>query len=344
MDIKHNLDRETISRKVRGGLFGQALGDAFAMPAYFKMELTHHAYGMPGADFLPAPPDHPVHYGMPAGRFTDDTEQAFALAEVIIRDGKMTVVNAAEAIVNWYDRIDGDHSPYVGPSTRRGVTELKRGVDPMDAGARGDTNGAAMRVSVVGLVNPDNVEEAIQEAKRSARPTHGTQTGISGACAVAAAIARAFTAKSVDELVEAGIEGAHKGEQYGTPWLAPRLVRRIDMALTIAKMDAPEWTRLKEIYDTIGTGLAIVESVAAAFGILYMSGGDPLRAAQLAFTLSGDADTIGAMACAIAGTWRGIDSIPVPLQNTLRSANPAYNFDSVAAGLTKLALNRAGLE
>jgi hypothetical protein len=50
------------------------------------------------------------------------------------------------------------------------------------------------------------------------------------------------------------------------------------------------------------------------------------------------------MACAIAGTWRGIESIPIGLQNGLRSANPDYDFDTIAAGLTKIALKRAGLQ
>jgi ADP-ribosylglycohydrolase len=139
------------------------------------------------------------------------------------------------------------------------------------------------------------------------------------------------------------MEGAREGEKHGTPWLAPRLLRRIDMALAIARSDAPEYIRLEEIYDTVGTGLAIVESVAAAFGIVHMSEGDPLRAAQLAFTLSGDADTIGAIACAIAGTWRGIDSIPMSSQRSLQTANPAYDFAGIADGLTRLALKRAGV-
>jgi ADP-ribosylglycohydrolase len=335
-------DRQTLERKLRGGLYGQALGDAFAMPALFRMEQTRAAYGTPGDQLLPAPPDHPVHHGMIAGRFTDDTEQAFALADAIIRDGEMTVRGAADAIVAWYDRIDGDHSPYVGPSTRRGVEALKRGADPEHAGARGDTNGSAMRVSVIGLINPGDVSGAIREAIHSAIPTHGTQTGISGACAIAAAVAQAYTATSVDELVEAGLRGASEGDQFGTRWLAPSLVRRIGMALQIARSDAPEWDRLSEIYDTVGTGLAIVESVAAAFGVLVMSGGDPIRAAQLSFTLSGDADTIGAMACAIAGTYRGIDAIPPGMIETLRRANPDYDFDATIAGLMNLAAKRAG--
>ena len=63
--------------------------------------------------------------------------------------------------------------------------------------------------------------------------------------------------------------------------------------------------RLQELYDVIGATLAISESVPAAFGVLALAGGDLRQTAIYAAALSGDADTIGAMACAIAGAWRG---------------------------------------
>jgi ADP-ribosylglycohydrolase len=65
--------------------------------------------------------------------------------------------------------------------------------------------------------------------------------------------------------------------------------------------------------------------------------GDPVRAAQLSAQLSGDADTIGAMACAVCGAWKGIEAIPQDMITLLRKANPDYNFDQIAAGLVGIA-------
>jgi ADP-ribosylglycohydrolase len=47
--------------KILGGLFGQALGDAWGMPAYFDIDLTWNAFGGWIDTLVPAPDDHPVH-------------------------------------------------------------------------------------------------------------------------------------------------------------------------------------------------------------------------------------------------------------------------------------------
>jgi ADP-ribosylglycohydrolase len=129
-----------LRQRIRATLYGQALGDAWAMPVYFTMEQTRQKFGEWIDTFLPAPDDHPVHKGLIAGRVTDDSEQAFAIAESIIAQGAVTVRGVADALIAWYDRVDGDNSPYVGPSTRRGVTALKRGADPNTTGTWGDTD------------------------------------------------------------------------------------------------------------------------------------------------------------------------------------------------------------
>ena len=56
-----------LKSKILGGLYGQALGDAWGMPAYFDPDQTWRAFGWI-TTFLPAPSDHEVHGGLPAGR------------------------------------------------------------------------------------------------------------------------------------------------------------------------------------------------------------------------------------------------------------------------------------
>jgi ADP-ribosylglycohydrolase len=325
---------------ILGGLLGQALGDAWAMPAYFRPDQTWQAYGWI-TTFLPGPADHPVHHGFAAGRFTDDTEQAFALAESIIAEGRVTVKGAADAIVRWYDRIGGDTAPFVGPSTRRGVQALKKGQDPNTTGLWGDTNGSAMRVSVVGLIHPGDLEGAIQDACLSAIPTHNTDVGFSGAAAVAGAVAVALGGATLDEIIAAGRWAADQGRERGRPWLGPSVSRRIQMAVDIARGPGDERQRLQEIYDVVGCSLSIPESVGAAFGVLAMAEGDPRQAAIYAAALSGDADTVGAMACTIAGAWKGASAIPPDIADTLRRVNPEYDFDKTARALYELGDRRS---
>ncbi len=330
--------------KIRGGVYGQALGDAFCMPALITPQQTRARFGRIDR-FLPAPPDHPVHAGLPAGRITDDTEQAIWLARAILREGKVTMEGAARAMVDWYDAIGGDSCPFVGPSTRRAVAKLRAGVPPAESGLGGDTNGAAMRVSVVGLIHPADVPAAARDAVLTALPTHNTSVACAAAAAVAGAVAQALAPQAtLREVLLAAVEAARAGEALGAPSLGASVARRIELAVSLARdEDGSEENRLQAIFDLVGTSLAASEAVPAAMGVVALADGDPVRAAQLAAMLSGDADTIGAIACAVCGAWRGAHVIPEDWLCVLRQANPEHDFEALARDLWELARRSAAL-
>ena len=77
------------------------------------------------------------------------------------------------------------------------------------------------------------------------------------------------------------------------------------------------------------------ETVGAAFGILRMADGEPKQAAILAANLSGDADTIGAIACAMAGAFTGMEAIPAADVAVLEADEvfQAYHVRAIADGL-----------
>lgn len=327
--------------KIRGGFYGQAFGDAWAMPAFLNPQQTWNFYGGYIETFLDGPKDHPVHHNLTAGQVTDDTEQAAAIAEVIIQSGLVTAEGVAQALVNWYDRIGGDESPYVGPSSRRAIKAIMRGEDLDQVGRFGDTNGAAMRISPIGLINPGNVDQAIQDAVTSCIPSHNTDVAISGAAAVAGGIAAALATNStLEDVVNAGVAAAEVGRRYGHVWLGASIPRRIQWAVDLVSTDKPDRARLQDVYDLVGTSLAMSEAVPAAFGIFVMAEGDPSQAAILAAALSGDADTVAAMACAIAGAWKGIKAFNPDHLETLEKANPWLDFIGLTTGLYEIALQR----
>ena len=92
----------------------------------------------------------------------------------------------------------------------------------------------------------------------------------------------------------------------------------------------------------MGATLNVPETVGSAFGILAMAQGDPKATAILAANLSGDADTIGAIACAMAGAYAGFDAIPAADVAMLESDSVVQEYDvrSIAAGLGALADKR----
>jgi len=334
------MDYEYLYDHILGGLYGQALGDSFAMPAMLRPEVTWKRYGW-FKEFMDAPDDHPAHHGLKAGQITDDTEQAMSLAMVMIEEGGISVEGAARAMVKWYDMVDGDHNDYVGPSTRKAVTKLKKGDDPHRTGTQGDTDGGAMRVSPIGLINPGNLEQAVKDAVTSCTPSHYTDVAISGAAAVAGAVAMAMSEDAtLDSILEAGIKGAEMGVTYGSPWMGASISRRIKMAIDLANQNKDHYERLVDIYDLIGCGLATSEAVPAAFGAIAISKGDLMDTAKYAANLSGDADTVAAMACAVMGAWKGYKAFPSFVIEKITQVNSNWNFKETAEGLAKLALKR----
>lgn len=333
-------EETTLYSHVLGGLYGQALGDAWGMPAYLRPGQTWTHYNGWIEELVPAPPDHPIHAGLQAGQITDDTQQALALAQSVIANGQITVESAAAAIVAWYEQTGGDTSPYIGPSTRRAVSALQAGADPHTTGLQGDTNGGAMRISPIGLIHPGNPDAAMEDAVITCTPTHFTDVAVSAACAVAAAIAQAMGPDTtLEDIINVAIQGADVGLRRGRPWYGASVSRKIDFAVQLAtEAGLSERDRLQNLYDFIGSTLSAADAVPCAFGVLAMANGNPVEAAIYAATLSGDADTVGAIACAIAGAWYGLEAIPVEYTDVLRQANPQYNFDEIATGLYNIAL------
>lgn len=98
----------------------------------------------------PGPPESPYHAFYPAGRITDDTEQALALTEALLAGFTPEIV--AEKLNDWFVSVGGEASLAVGPRTKRAMLACARGEDVRQIGRFGVTNVAAMRIAPVGIV------------------------------------------------------------------------------------------------------------------------------------------------------------------------------------------------
>jgi ADP-ribosylglycohydrolase len=143
--------------RAEGALYGLAIGDALGMPTQLlsRPEIVAR-YGPLLTGFEPAPGGHPIAAGHPAGDITDDTEQAVLLARLLIAGhGAIAPADLAEALVAWEADMKARGSlDLLGPSTRRALAAVQSGVPPEEAGATGDTNGAAMRIAPIGIAIP----------------------------------------------------------------------------------------------------------------------------------------------------------------------------------------------
>ncbi|WP_327237471.1 ADP-ribosylglycohydrolase family protein [Streptomyces sp. NBC_01317] len=306
-----------------GAYYGLALGDALGMPTQMmSREEVVRVYGTV-TGFEAARPDNPVSAGMPAGTVTDDTDQAVLVGRLIDEGrGRIDPLRFARELLAWEAEMRAKgSSDLLGPSTQAALDAVARGVPPEEAGRYGSTNGAAMRVTPVGIAFPAApAADFLDRVVESCQVTHDTTVGIAGAAAVAAAVSTGVAGGTLEEAVAAAVGAARAGAGRGH-WIAGAdIASRIEWARALVR-DLPDAAALDRIVALVGTSVASQESVPAAFAVVTVAVGDPWRAALLAANLGGDSDTIGAIAGAVAGSVAGFAALPAEAVATLRTVN-----------------------
>ena len=323
--------------RARGTLWGLAIGDALGMPTQMLSRAAIRATLGELDGFRPAATDHPLAAGMAAGSVTDDTEQAVLLAHALLaHDGHVDAAELAAALVAWEDDMRARGSlDLLGPSTTRAVAAVLAGVPAREAGRSGTTNGAAMRITPVGIVMPtDDLDALVDRVVEASRVTHHTGVAIAGAAAVAAAVSAGIEGADVAAATDVAIEAARRGALRGSWVAAADVARRIRWAVDLVDRADPGRT-LRDVEELVGTSLATQESVPAAFALLALHPDDPWRACLAAAAIGGDCDTIAAMAGAVAGACHGTAGFPAHAVATVRSVN-ALDLDPVADALVAL--------
>jgi ADP-ribosylglycohydrolase len=292
--------------------------------------------------FEAAPPDHPIAAGMPAGSVTDDTEQAVLLGRLLVSGhGTIEPNEFASALVHWERGMAERGSlDLLGPSTKRAVEAVMNGTPAEEAGSAGTTNGAAMRITPVGIAVPlpyarttavafarNELSALVDQVVQASYVTHNTGIALAGAAAVAAAVSAGVGGATVAEATEMGIQAARvaasRGHWVASADVASRIAWAVGLITSRPRREAADL-----IYRLVGTSLATQESVPAAFAVLAAVPGDPWRACLLAASLGGDCDTIAAMAGAISGACHGIGAFPTEAVTVI---------DAQDLGLTALA-------
>jgi len=314
---------QTSSRdRALGAFYGLALGDALGMPTQSMSRAEIRADYGDIRGFLDAGPHQLIAAGMPAGSVTDDTEQAILLARLLIAGGgEFDARTFALSLLDWERSMEARGSlDLLGPSTKAAVQRLSGGESAETAGRFGSTNGAAMRITPVGIARDLGSMTAFVDAvARASEVTHNTTLGIASAAAIGAAVSAGVSGASLPEAVDAAIRGAVEGGTRGY-WIAGgSIAARIHWAvdylsgLTLA-------AQADAVNDVIGTSVASQESVVAAVALAATSR-DPWETLCLAASIGGDTDTIAAMTGAILGSVFGVQQWPAGAIGTLESVN-----------------------
>lgn len=302
--------------RAHGALAGLALGDALGMPTQaMSPEQIRAVYGRI-TGLVDADASQPYAPGMPAGSVTDDTEQALLVASLLVRgrgssSGRVALnaVEFAHALLAWEDSmIERGSLDLLGPSTKAALERVRAGADPLSVGGAGTTNGAAMRVTPIGIAVSTADPEAFAEAVwSSCRVTHATRQGFQSAALVAAAVsmgidAASSSASDVRALLWEAVSYVASLSPRGAWAPDPDVVAATRRAMQLAVN--PASSSLECLVEQVGTSVASAHAIPMAFALLTR---DPSPQALLdAANLGGDTDTIGAIAGAILGAAAGV--------------------------------------
>ncbi|MPR05065.1 ADP-ribosylglycohydrolase [Pseudomonas sp. MAFF 212408] len=331
----------TPNTRALGAFYGLALGDALGMPTQsLSREQVRARFGAI-TTLKDAHADQPIAPNMPAGSITDDTEQAILVGQLLV-DGQGTIEPTvlAQRLIEWEALMRAKGSQdLLGPSTKRAIDMILAGHTPEESGRYGTTNGAAMRITPVGIAaDVSHPAQFIQAVIQACQVTHNTTLGISSAAAVAAVVSAGINGVDLGEALNIGTQIAQQAESHGH-WVAGgRISTRISWArtLSVGSGDAALFADL--LYELIGTSVASQESVVVSFALAQQVAVGEMNAFEslcLAASLGGDTDTIAAILGAMLGACLGMQCWPQAMIEQVKHVN-RLDLQPLVQGLLQL--------
>ena len=291
-----------------GALLGLALGDALGAPLEFmtreEIAARHgEVRDLLGGGWLNVEP----------GEWTDDTQMTVVLAESIATCGRFDPADVARRFVDW----SASHPKDIGNITRLALRYHAQGLPWQEVGprvchemaGRAAGNGSVMRCAPVGLLHALRPAELVRDSLTTSALTHAHPEAAWSTVAVNLAIAELLAGRReglVERVAAAVEEPGVRATLLAAPALAAREVR---------------------------SGGYVLETLGAAFWALENHAGFE-EVVVAAVNLGGDADTVGAVAGALAGAREGSGAFP---QRWLRQLHDADHLADLATILHRLA-------
>lgn len=327
-------------QRTLGCLYGTATGDALGVPSSFLTpERIQEVYGWIDTFYEPEK-GHIFHDGLKAGEYTDDTEQALALAHSFFRHKKVVPEDIAVELEKWAERVKDKYASPFGPSTERALKAIREGCPIGESGKYGNTNGSAMRISPLGIIHglkDTSIEELARDVHQTCLVTHNTKVAISSGAAIAWGVAVCMRGeKNIEKIVEEVIKASIEGEKYGNAVPAPSIAARIDLAVNLALKASDAKEGMRNIYKYFGGGDLCADSIPQTIGLFVLGKGNPKDTIEYAVNIGGDCDTNASMAGAMAGAMSGVDAIPEDWIQTIDRVNE-INMLPIAKALISLA-------
>ena len=343
--------------KVRGCLYGGAVGDALGAPAEWKFPpQIRERYGEI-LDFV-EPWDGPSDVGKGDGRYTDDTHMVQVLGRIYVEtQDHLDPFRFAYRVVpliadepRWIAE-RGAEMPLVERLFYPEKWLLMRlrlaNADPRLGGVGNMVNcGATMYAAPVGIVNAGDPLAAYREAIE-VFSAHQWSYGLEAAGVMAACVAEAFRpGATVDSIVSTALAVAKEGTLDAIEAVTSEARRHHDwreasepLRDAIFEFDGSAEDGVLErgngTDDWAPSRLKSIEELPIALGFLLVARGDFEQAVFGAANYGRDNDSIAGMAGAIAGALHGDGAIRPGWIARINTANRT-NLDPLARDLTAL--------
>ncbi len=331
------MPSSTLLDRARGTLLGLAIGDALGGPLEglsSQQIQTHYGTVAEYVDGVRAWKRRPYRWRLP-GLYTDDTQQALALCDVLLEHGTI----APERLAEIYLALATPRAGYVGAhrgvgrSFRQVLEQLERGAAPLDCGQDSAGIGAAMRIAPVSIAfaAANDTESLFDAVIAASLMTHRDIRSISGAMAVASAVHRLLSgeARTASLLFRVAGDVARAEQRIAVDPFLGRTIKSRDLhegaiAQAIARVESllerPRVEALQALVEeanahgarpvcrrpTMGFPPACIPT---CFYLLLTT--DSFEEALTdVVNLGGDADSCGAILGAFAGALYGTRAIP----------------------------------
>jgi ADP-ribosyl-[dinitrogen reductase] hydrolase len=285
-----------VKDRIAGILLGTAVGDALGLPAEGLSPQRRRR-------LMPGPWRHRLVFGR--GMLSDDTEHTLFVAQSLLEhadDAEAFQRRLAWWLRCWFASLP----PGIGRATAKACIKLWFGFSPIRSGVFSAGNGPAMRSAVIGGYFYDSPDEIDRFVRASTQLTHTDPKAVVGALAVARLAACAV------------------GRDPERP---PDLAGITEMLIRLAPTDSEwqEWVEKMALAlvarDSVGQFATALKLERGVTGYMYHTVpiavyawlrhyGDFRTTLEAALDCGGDADTVGAIAGALAGATVGESGIP----------------------------------
>lgn len=249
---------------------------------------------------------------------------ALSIFSVLRQHGTITEETLAQSFLDHYDLTRG-----YGPAISRFLHHTKSPSALLEAaralfdGQGSYGNGSAMRIAPLGAYFADDLEQVIDQTRRSSIVTHTHPEAVAGAVAVAVAAAQAWRLRSSPP------PGCHAFLESILPYVPESEVKaRLRRALSFS----PD-TSIYHIAAMLGNGSQISAQDTVPFTL--WCAGQHLDHYEAALWLTakglGDVDTTCAIVGGIVATYTGLEGIP-PMWRAYREQLPEWPFQEETRG------------